>query len=104
MQKIYELELDNNRMLHAMRRSSMFGTFFRFVWWAVLIGGSVWAYYTYLGPLLQETLAKVDQVQGSLQAVQSVGADLSAQTGDINAVIEKVRAFIPGIPNIPAAQ
>lgn len=108
LQKIYDLEVENNRMLHAMRRGSMVKTIFRILWWGALLGGSIWLYSTYLGPLLQETLTKVDQVNNSLQAVQTVGTNLSAQTGeisatagDINALIQKVRAFIP---NIPAAQ
>jgi hypothetical protein len=68
LKEIYELSKDNNRMLHRMRRSSIFWGIVKFLWWAlILIVLPAGVYYYYVMPI-------VDQAQNTYQTVQQ-GAD-----------------------------
>lgn len=55
LKKSVELAEENNRMLHAMRRSQRIAGIFRLVYWLFIIGSAVGAYYfiqPYLGSLM----------------------------------------------------
>lgn len=91
LQKIYELERENNRMLHAMRRGAMWGTLFRIVWWALILGVPIWLYYHYLGPLLASYSDLVNQLHGGAQAVQQT------PSADLGSFWSYVKSLVPGM-------
>ena len=54
--RTFEYARENNVMLKKMRASRRWGSFFRFIYWIVIIIGSIWLYYfiePYLSGLIE---------------------------------------------------
>jgi len=60
LEETFELEQDNNKMLRSMRRSLLWGRVMTVVYWLIIIGISVGAFY-----FLQPYLNKLMSVYGS---------------------------------------
>ena len=88
LEDILRLTRENNRMLHAMRRNAFIGGIMRFVVWAVLIVLPLWLYMQYVAPVMESTLAAMQQIQGS-------GAAVQGQFEGIQGAFEKLRAQFP---------
>jgi len=58
-----ELTKENNRLLRSMRRAAWWGTFFRILWMAVIIGVPVFLYYYFFMPYYQGLSAGYQQFQ-----------------------------------------
>lgn len=67
LKKALELSEENNRMLHAIRRSMFWGRVARLVYWIVIIGAAVGAYY-YLEPYIDGAIDAYGNVKGDLQS------------------------------------
>ena len=94
LQKIYELERENNRMLHAMRRGAMWSFLFRIIWWAVVLGLPIWFYYHYFGPLMNSYGDLLNQLHGgSTQTAQQ----LPTTGGGISSFFGYIKSLIPGM-------
>jgi hypothetical protein len=65
LKKTLELAQENNKMLHAIRRSMFIGRIVRIVYWVVIIGAAVGIYY-YIGPY----------IEGAIRAYGSVKSDI----------------------------
>jgi len=52
LQKILDLAVENNAMLHRLQRARRWSSFFSVAKWAILIAASVGSYY-YLQPILE---------------------------------------------------
>lgn len=53
--RTFEYSRENNVMLKKMRTSRRWGGFFRFVYWLILLGGSIWLYY-FLEPYISNLI------------------------------------------------
>ncbi len=63
---------DTNDIIHSMRRTARWGTFFSLMWWAVIIGSSGMA-YLYARPyitVLQDTYAKTKSTGQQVQSLE----------------------------------
>lgn len=56
-----QLTKENNRLLHKMRRAALWGTFFRIIWLAVIIGVPVVLYYYFLMPYYENLAESYQQ-------------------------------------------
>ena len=88
LEEIYRLVQDNNRMLHAMRRSALFGRLFTIIVWAIFLGVPVWLYLTYLAPVMQSMLKTMDQMQ-------SAGNQAQVQFGDFSQAMKDLESKLP---------
>lgn len=89
--EMFRLTRDNNRMLHAMRRSAFLGSVLKFVFYAAIIGFSVWSYLQFVAPMLDQTLKMMQQVQGT-------GAQAQAQLSGFQDTLKKLQDMVPSLP------
>lgn len=89
MDEILRLTRDNNRMLHAMRRSSFFGAVFKTILWIALIVLPLWLYVQYLMPVMESMMQTYQQIQGTNAAAQ-------AQFGQMSESLQKLQGFFGG--------
>jgi hypothetical protein len=73
------LSQENNKMLHAMRRSARWGFLFRMVWWLTVFGVTGAVYYYYLWPYTQQILELYQNAQHALQQAQQFGSQFGGQ-------------------------
>ncbi len=52
LDETHSLAKDNHRMLRALRRHQLIGTFGKVVFWLLIFGGSAYWYQVYLQPLV----------------------------------------------------
>ena len=95
LKKIYELERDNNRMLHAMRRSSFISGALKVVMWIVALIIPLYIYINYLGPALNQAMGALNQVQGQMQQVQEAGAKISVPFSEFSGILDGLKKSAP---------
>ena len=61
IEKTLRLAEENNRILKKMRRALRWGSFFRFIYWAIIIGTAVGAYY-FIQPLLEPLMSTFQNI------------------------------------------
>ena len=66
LEEIYDLLLENNKMLKAQRRAKIFERVLKLVWFVILIAVPLWLYYTYLEPVLGD-------LQNNLKVLELLG-------------------------------
>jgi len=71
LEKTHELAEENNKILHSLRRSNRLGSFFRLLYWIIIIGVSIGAYY-YVEPYVNTILTTYKGIQGDIDSVKSV--------------------------------
>ncbi len=74
---------DTNHIVRGMRRSQRMGHFFQFVWWALIVGVSIWSYYYYLQPYVGKLADLYLQVQSTSQQTQNLGTQVQSQLQDL---------------------
>jgi len=67
LKKTLELSAENNKMLHSIRRGMWWGRVTRIIYWVVIIGASIGAYY-YLTPYVDSAIGAYGNVKGDLQS------------------------------------
>jgi len=96
LQKTYKLVQESNTELHKMRRAQKIKMFFNVLYWLVLIGVSVGAFY-YLQPFVKSLLGTVSGLQSGIESLG--GLDEQVQGGlkeqikdfDISSLLDKVK-------------
>ena len=63
LEETFELEQDNNKMLRSMRRSMMWGRVMSVVYWLVIIGISVGAFY-FIQPYFNKIIGLYNSIGG----------------------------------------
>ncbi len=86
LERMLKLSEENNKMLHTMRRSARWGTFFRIVYWFVILGGLAFSYY-FIQPYLTALLEAYQQIQGSISQIQEQKNSLP----DVTKLLESLR-------------
>ncbi len=67
LNKAVSLAEDNNKMLHAMKRSQRVSNIMNFLYWAVIIGSAVGAYY-FIEPYFDEAKKMYESVSAGFKA------------------------------------
>jgi len=74
LEETHELAEENNKLLRAMKRSQRFASIMRVIYWVVIIGLSIGAYY-YIQPytdlLLKVAGSNVTNFQNAYNSLQS---------------------------------
>ncbi len=55
--------IENNVLLHKMRRTAVMSSLLRFVWFLFLLGSGVYVYFTYIQPNLDSIKAEIETVR-----------------------------------------
>ncbi|MFA6006295.1 MAG: hypothetical protein WC764_01030 [Candidatus Paceibacterota bacterium] len=72
LQETAELARDNNKILHAMRRSNRWSMVFRIMYWVLILGGLAAGYY-YVQPYLNQAIKLYSQVQSQIGQLGNLG-------------------------------
>ena len=64
-----DLTKENNKILRGIRRSNRFSAFFRFIYWALIIGSAIGAYY-YIQPFIDPLMKGFTSIQQNIQSVK----------------------------------
>lgn len=54
---------ENNQLLRRMHRTALLSSFFRFVWFLILLGGGAYAYFAYIQPNLDTIKTEMDTLR-----------------------------------------
>ena len=79
----FALAEDNNSILRSMRRSQRISSIFRFIYWAVIIGSFVGAYY-FIEPYLNQLM----DVYGDAKSTIDSGV---SNLKDVNGIVDKLK-------------
>ncbi|MBI5139926.1 MAG: hypothetical protein HZA94_00530 [Candidatus Vogelbacteria bacterium] len=71
LDKVIALCENNNKILKGMQRSARTGKFLKIVYWTVIIGSTVSAYY-YLQPYIDELMRVYNQINSTASRVGSL--------------------------------
>lgn len=66
LKKTLELAQENNKMLHSIRRSMLWGRVVRIIYWIVIIGAAIGVYY-YIAPYIDSAVGAYGNVKGDLR-------------------------------------
>ena len=79
MEKTYEIEKENNRILKGLRNTNRWATVFRVFYWIIIIGVSVGAFY-FIQPYVDNIFKTYENVQSDLLNVKTVVNTVSKTT------------------------
>ena len=68
-----KLAEENNSLLKRMRRSAEWASFFRFIYWLIIIAAGIVSFY-YLQPYLNKAIQLYNEVQAGADKVKSIGS------------------------------
>ena len=71
IKETYRLTLENNRMLHKMRRSAFWGRIVSIIVYGALLLAPIWLYMQYLAPIVDKMLQTAQQIQGTGASAQA---------------------------------
>ena len=80
LDEVLELVRENNNMLRSMRRAQRFSSFFRLLYWAVILG-SVFGVYYYFQPTIKKYMKTM---QTSVEIIQKFESAAGAMPSDVN--------------------
>ncbi|MDO8604171.1 MAG: hypothetical protein Q7K40_02080 [bacterium] len=86
MDELLELTRENNKILKGMRSSVRWGSFFRFVYWAAIIGATIGVYYHF-----QPTIQKYAK---TLQTSVGIIQNFEKAAGTIPTNIQSTKGFL----------
>ncbi len=88
IQELLRLTRDNNRLLHKMHRSAVWGGIIKFALYVILlVVVPFWLYSTYLAPIMEQMLETYSQIQGT-------GAKAQAQFSDIQKFFQQFKETV----------
>lgn len=93
LEEIYQLVRQNNKLLRSMKRRAFWGTIFKLVLYAIMLGIPVFLYFTIFQPIISDLLGTVQQFQAAGQQIQSSGASAVLQLQGLGDLINN----IPGV-------
>lgn len=68
------LLIENNTLLHKMRRGSIIGAIFRLLWFALIIGLLLYSYFYYIKPNWDNLTAKIQELEQTSEEIKEVKA------------------------------
>ena len=81
--ELTKLVKENNRMLKKLHRAQMWSSVMRAVYWVLILGITVGAYY-YLQPIVNDLLNTLQSILGTVGKVQNVGNQLPGLEGALD--------------------
>jgi len=81
LKETFELVKENNLMLRKIRRGQKWASFMRIVYWLIIIGISIGAFYL-LQPYVNKMINLYNQVSGSNQNLNLNGGSVNSSIGD----------------------
>jgi hypothetical protein len=66
------LLLENNNLLHKMRRASLISGILRLVWFLILAGGFTYAYLEYIKPNIKSLQAGLEELKAMTSSTDSL--------------------------------
>lgn len=69
MNELLELSRENNKMLHALRRSQRMSSIFTVLYWAIILG-SIFGVYYYFQPTIQKYTKTIKSSFDLLQSIE----------------------------------
>ena len=73
--ELLELTKENNKILHGMRRTQRFSSFFTLVYWAVILG-SIFGTYYYFQPTIQKYVKTIQTSMGIIQSFEKAAGSI----------------------------
>ena len=71
LEKSVSLAEDNNKILHSMRRSQRWASVMRAIYWILIIGSAVGAYY-FIQPYVDQLMAVYNGAKSNLDNVSNI--------------------------------
>ncbi len=94
LKETLELAKENNSMLKKIRRYMAWGRISRVVYWALIIGASLGAYY-YIQPYVEAALETVSSIRSGAGAVSDgVTETTTAATGAMGSLLDIGKGFL----------
>jgi len=88
LRAVEKLVVENNRMLHKMRRAQILGTIFTVVYWLVIIGVGIGAFY-FVQPYIESLYGVYGDIQGGVSDVR----ESTSKLPDLPNVSELLKSF-----------
>ncbi len=76
-----KLAEENNKMLRGMRRSARIGSVIRIIYWIIIIGGTIGAYYIvqpYIKTRVQTFVESYNSMRNSIESVKEATSKIPA--------------------------
>ncbi|MEK7569252.1 MAG: hypothetical protein AAB497_04050 [Patescibacteria group bacterium] len=73
--ELLEITKENNKILHGMRRTQRFSSFFTLVYWAVILG-SIFGTYYYFQPTIQKYVKTIQTSMGIIQSFEKAAGSI----------------------------
>lgn len=80
LDEVLELARENNKMLRSMRRTQRLSSFFRLLYWAIILG-SVFGVYYYFEPTIKKYMKAM---QTSIEIIQKFEGAAGTVPADVN--------------------
>lgn len=87
LEEIYDLLLENNKMLKAQRRAKIFERILKLIWLAVIVAVPLWLYYTYLEPVL-------GNLQNNLKVLELLGGGGGASQAQLEPMLQNLKKLM----------
>ena len=75
LDELLEVTRENNKILRSMRSAQRWGSFFRFVYWALILG-SIFGTYYYFQPTIQKYMKTLQTSAGILQKFEGAAGTI----------------------------
>ncbi|MBI5400565.1 MAG: hypothetical protein HZB12_00400 [Candidatus Yonathbacteria bacterium] len=75
LDELLEVTHENNKILRSMRRSQRWSSFFRFVYWALILG-SIFGTYYYFQPTIQKYMKTFQTSMGIIQNFEKTAGSI----------------------------
>jgi hypothetical protein len=82
LERTFQLAKENNHILRGIKRAGRWSSFFRIVYWILIIGASLAAYY-YAQPYIEPLLKNYKSIQSEITNVKSLMNKISSSTSNI---------------------
>ena len=88
LERTYTLSVENNLILRSMRRTARIAAVMRVIYWVVIIGLSIGAYYV-IQPYVNMLIDSLMQLQGSVKSIQG----MQDSSGSIDTVLNAIKSL-----------
>ncbi|MFA5997589.1 MAG: hypothetical protein WC791_03845 [Candidatus Paceibacterota bacterium] len=88
LDELLELTRENNKILTGMRSTARWGSFFKVIYWTVILGSIVGVYY-YFQPTIQKYANVLQTSVGIIQDFQKSAGEVSSSIQSLTGAIKK---------------
>jgi len=86
--ELLELARENSKILHGMRRTQRFGSFFSLVYWTIILG-SIFGTYYYFQPTIQKYMKTIRASMGVIQQFENSVGNIPTDMQSVKNLIGK---------------